>query len=236
VSTRNAPRLRQAIEHYRAQHNEELDEHADKLLKRLANSVEAAEAFERLKPKDDSEAAIIRACIEAENLARTFPGRVKKLEEMLERRERLGKAAAMLRGLLDEISWEQRHPDPLWVRGPETAEDIKAMGLGLALFDRRIFFEKDVVERNVSWLRVTRKSKTLRAGPTAAIGRLSEKVRRVTGKAHYGEIADLAGVIFKVDVSLDQVRATQRPPFEWLRLSLPETLRKPPKVARSRAK
>jgi len=192
LQTKDAPRLRGAIERYRAQHNEELDEQARGLLTRLADSDEAVDAFKRLthaflirlKPEDrdgavDGQAAIIGACINAENLARTFPQRLKKLDEMLERRERLRNAAAMLRRLLNEISWEQKHLDPLWVRGPETAEDIEAMGRGLALFERRIFFEKDVVGRNKFWLKVTRKSKaptkTLSAGQIAAMKGLPKK-------------------------------------------------------------
>jgi hypothetical protein len=213
MSTRNAPRLREAIHLYLAQHNEELDEHARKLLSRLARTDKAAEAFKRLKLREDGEAAIIRACIVAENLARTFPERLKKLEEMSALREQLGNAAVTLRGLLNEISWEQKHPDPLWVRGPETDEDIEAMGLGLALFERRIFFEKDVVGRNKFWLKVTRKSKTSRAAQVATIKWLADKVDSVTGKPHYGEIADLMDVILatRKPITVDQVRAAQRP-------------------------
>lgn len=236
--TKDAPRLREAIQLYLAQHNEELDERSRKLLSRLASSDEAAEAFGRLKPRDDGQAAIIRACIVAENLARTFPQRLKKAEEMLARRERLGKAAAMLRRLLNEISWEQKHPDPLWVRGPETDEDIKAMGLGLALFERRIFFQKDVVGRNLFRLKVTRKSKDPSAGQKAAIKWLAHEVKCVTGKAHEAEIKSLLKETLGTQVSPDQVRAAQRARghWQWVVLSLPEEMRKLPKEARSRPK
>ena len=75
--TTAAPSLRKAIEIYRAQHNEELDEHADKLLKRLADSPKAAKAFKRLQPKDDyDEAAIVRERQSAG--ARAFLNRMKK--------------------------------------------------------------------------------------------------------------------------------------------------------------
>jgi hypothetical protein len=274
--------LREAIKAYLAQHNEELDEHARKVLTLLAGSEEAVEAFEELKPKDahsepivtarqsartraflkqlkkgnpqvvkaieqqlkpedrgeavDGQAAIIRACIVTENLARTFPQRLKKLEERLPRRreerlarrKRLGNAAATLRTLLKQIISEQQKPlDPLVVRGPETDEDIKAMGLGLALFDRRIFFEKDVVERNKLWLKVTRKSKapskTLSAGQIAAMKWFAEEVRRVTGKAHEDETRKLLKVLLGMEVSPEQARHARR-------------VRKPPKVARSRPK
>jgi hypothetical protein len=300
VSTRNAPRLREAIELYLAQHNEELDENARKLLKRLANSDEAAEAFEqlkakedngeaadddeeaivrarqykqmlkflnrlgpevikyfeRLKPRDrgkaeDAQAVIIRACILTENLARTFPQRLKKLEERLPRKREerlarlkwLGNATTTLRALLKQIISEQQKPlDPLVVRGPETDEEIEAMGRGLALFERRIFFERDLVGRNLSWLKVTRKgktpSKTLSAGQIAAMKWFAEEVKRVTGKAHEDETRKLLKVLLGMEVSPEQARYARRADkhWHWMALSLPEKIRKAPKVARSRPK
>lgn len=83
-------RLREAIRAYRAQHNEELDEDAHKLLTRLASSNDAAKAFEWLKPKeDDGGTAIIRACIEAQYLVRNFTEltrKAKKAKKILEKR------------------------------------------------------------------------------------------------------------------------------------------------------
>jgi hypothetical protein len=287
--TKAAPRLREAIQLYLAQHNEELDGHARKLLTRLDSSDGAADAFERLKPKDDDgeaaivrarqsastrdflkrlkkgnpqvvkaieqqlkqqdrgkavdgQTAIIRACIGAENLARTFPKRLKKLEERLERLKPLGGAATMLRGLLNEISREKKHPDPLLVRGPDTDEDIKAMGLGLALFERRIFFERDLVGRNLSWLKVTNKSKypskTLSAGQIAAMKLFAGEVKRITGKAHEKETRSLLKVLLGTEVSPEQARDARRANehWQWTVLSLPEEMRKLPKVARSRGK
>jgi hypothetical protein len=299
VSTRNAPRLREAIELYLAQHNQELDEQARKLLRRLADSDEAAKAFERLKLKnddgeatDDSEAAIvrarqyeqtlkflnrlgpevikhfeqlkprdhgkvedaqvaiIRACIVTENLARTFPQRLKKLEERLPRKREerlarlkwLGNATTTLRALLKQIISEQQKPlDPLVVRGPETDEEIEAMKRGIALFERRIFFERDLVGRNLFWLKSTRKgktpSKTLSAGQIAAMKWFVEEVKRVTGKAHEGETRRLLNVLFGTEVSPEQVRDARRAKEHWRQwMVLTEEMRMPPKVARSRPK
>ena len=247
--TKAAPRLREAIKTYRAQHNEELDGHTDKLLERMASSDEAAEAFERLKPKDhgravDGQAAIIRACIEAENLTRTFPERVKKekmkKEWLKRRRKALRKAIATLRALLNEIiSEQQKAPDPLWIR-PKAPEDIVAMGLGLATFEMWIeYVAEHVAGLNLFRLRVSRKSeapsKALSAGQFAAIGRLAEEVKYVTGRAHYGEIADLAGVIVKTEVFPEQVRrAAQRARGHWQWVKYKEP--KPYTAVRSRAK
>jgi hypothetical protein len=230
--TKAAPRLREAIKLHLTQHNEELDDQAHKLLRRLASSVKAAKAFERLKLKnDDGKAAIIRACIEAENFARAFPAQeVKKTKKMLtkkelkRRRKQLRTAVATLRGFLNEIiSEQQKPPDPLWIR-PKAPEDIAAMGLGLAVFERWIeYVEKHVAELNLFRLRVSRKSedphKTLSAGQFAAIGQLADEVKRVTGRAHYEEIADLAGVILGAEVFTDQVRYVARRArghWEWV--------------------
>jgi hypothetical protein len=296
--------LGEAIKAYRAQHDEELDEHARTLLSRLARSPKAAEVFGQLKPKDgdgeapivkarqlahtrafleqvemgnpdvvqaieqqlkpkehgqavDAEAAIIRACVMAEHLARIFPERVKKALKMLERGEQHRRAVAALRVWLDEIFSEQsKLPDPLWVRGLETRDDMEAMGLGLALFERRIEVEKHVAEVNLyqlratqkHHLRATRKNQARRkpvrkmeapARQVAAVKLLADEVKRVTGKPHYAEIADLASVILRTEVSLDQVRAAQRlrgGHREWAVRSLPEEMRKRPKAARLRAK
>jgi hypothetical protein len=288
--------LGEAIDAFRAQYNQELDEHARKLLLNLAASDRATKAFKRLKPKKDDgkaaiikacqsartrafleqvktgnpevvqaieqqlepkdrgqavdgQAAIIRACIEAENLARTFPERVTKAQQMLECGEQYGRAVATLSAWLNEIISEQlKPPEPLWVRGLETRDDIEAMRLGLALFKRRIEVEKHIADVNLYQLRATRKNqprgKPVRkeeapARQVAAIKLLADEVKRITGKAHHGEVADLASVILGTEVSLDQVRAGQRlrgGHWEWAARSLPDETRKPSKAARSRAK
>jgi len=165
-------------------------------------------------------------------LARTFPEwaeKAKKAKKILEkrtgrpRRERLRKALATLHGLLDEITREQQQPrDPLWIR-PKTPEDIAAMGLGLALFERWIEHdEKHVAELNLFQLRVSRKSKG--TGQFAAIGRLADEVQRVTGEAHYEEIADLAGVILRTEIFPEQVRRAapprRAPHLQWVKPKL----------------
>jgi hypothetical protein len=175
-------------------------------------------------------------------LARTFPKWVKKAEEMMARRERLGNTATTLRSLLDEISREQKNrPNPLWIRIQETREDIEAMGLGLALFERRIFFEQRVAHLNLFRLKVTRKSKasskTLSAGQIATIKWLVEEVKRVTGKAHEGELKRLLDVTLGTEVSLDQVRDAQPERlkgghWQWAARSLPEEMRRLPKEKR----
>lgn len=68
-----APRLRAAVEAYRIEHKGKLDQHALAVLRRLTKSSYAADAFKSLKLKDCRVAErILTACIEAEQLARTF--------------------------------------------------------------------------------------------------------------------------------------------------------------------
>ena len=283
--TTAAPSLRKAIEIYRAQYNEELDEHAEKLLTRLASSRKAAEAFEGLRPKDDydeaaivrerqsagaraflnrvkkgnpqavraieqqlkpedrgkavdGQGAVIRACIEAENLARTFPEREMKAKLMLERVEHLRKAASTLRAWLKEIiSEQQKPPDPLWVRKVETHDDIEAMELGLAAFERWIKIEERVADVNLFQLKVTQKSKTSSAGQIAATKLFVEQVMHVIGKFHERGIKNLLEVILGTEVSSGQVRDAQPERLEgghwqWAARSVPEEMRRLPKEKR----
>jgi hypothetical protein len=107
--TKDAPRLREAIEAYRGQHNEELNEDAQKLLARLAYSHEAAKAFEQLKPKDaekdDDEAAIIRARQSAytraylEDLKKGNPQLLRLLSSGWNRKTAIGQWTAKRRSL-----------------------------------------------------------------------------------------------------------------------------------------
>src|SRR5262249_3747795 len=132
------------------------------------------------------------------------------------RRKRLRKAVASLRGLLNELMSDQQQPPvPLWIR-PKAPEYIAAMGLGLALFERWIEYdEKHVAQLNLFQLRVSRKSKS--TGWFAALGRLADEVDRVSGAAHYEEIADLAGVILGRQIFAEQVRdaSTKRAKGHW---------------------
>jgi hypothetical protein len=80
-SAHGARALPEAIALYRAEQQSKFPREALTLLARLADDRNAAEAFARLKLKDrTAEAAVIAACIEAEELARTFEQRAAKAE------------------------------------------------------------------------------------------------------------------------------------------------------------
>jgi hypothetical protein len=225
--------LQKAIEAYRAAHEQQLDQRSRALLVRLGSDSRAVRAFARLKLKhDEDEAAIVRACVEAEQLSRpaAFAKRVKKAQAAKKQTEELRKAAAILRRFVNKVAAEQKNaPDPLWMRQLEWPDNLAAMGRGLAQIERRIEAEVHLAELNLFRLGATRKSGAAEAGRIAAIKWLANEVKRITDKAHLSEIADLAGAIVGTDVSLDLVRAAQRARGQWQWIA-------PKLSARSRAK
>ena len=63
-------------------------------------------------------------------------------------------------------------------------------------------------------------------------------MKRVTGKAYEKETRSLLKVILETEVSPEQVRDARRADehWQWITLGLPEPIREPPKVVRSRPK
>jgi hypothetical protein len=106
----------------------------------MAAASEARAAFDQLdwSKGGDDEVLFVGACVDAEQLARTFLQRVRKAKAKLQQAKELRKALAVLRSFLEELIDEQKEPsDPLRVRELEPPEHIEAMGYGLALFERR---------------------------------------------------------------------------------------------------
>lgn len=212
--------MRDAIDAYCAERKDTLDQRALNLLARLANSSDAAKAFERLKLKDRrEEAKVLTTFIQAEDLARTFPQRITKAKMTLVRLERHGRAVAGLRTFVDELIAQQKNPpafDLLSARILEPPANIVAMKRGLDHIADRIEAGRRVAKEDVLRLGATRKSQIKRAGQNAAIGWLGEGVRRTTGKPHLPVVADLAQVTIGAEVSVDRVRhAVRTRKREW---------------------
>jgi hypothetical protein len=202
ISSRQAgaPSLRDAIDVYRVGREDNFDGLALHLLGRLADSSEAADAFQRLKLKDRrEEAAILTTCIQAEQLARTFRQRITNAEKTLERSDRFGKAVAILSTFVDELIREQQETqafDLLTAPILEPPDNIRNMKRGLYLIADRIEAAQRVAKEDLLRLGATRKKglKTRRsiankqalqtASQNAVIGWLAQGLRRVTGEAH----------------------------------------------------
>jgi hypothetical protein len=232
ITSRRAgvPRLCDAIDTYRTEQKDKLDQWALKLLVRMAKSSDAGAAFELLKLDRRNVTPFLVTCIQAENLARTFPQRITKAKMTLIRAEPLGKAVAALRTFVDEHIVEQKNPpafDPLSMSGASellgrTAEPADSVALERGLYQivevkRALYWIADWIEtdrrlakHNMFRFGATRKSQIKQARQNAAIKWLAEGVRRVSGKPHLPAVADLAQVIVGTEVSVDRTRHVMR--------------------------
>jgi hypothetical protein len=181
-----------------------------------------------------------KACIEAEQLARTFRQLNEDVQKELAQLPEHRKAARRLRGFLGDkkkktgIISKQKEPsesDPLLPqllsRQSVPFDEIDAMGGGLALLEMRIDAAEHVAKLNLSRLGVTHKSKGKNAGRVAAIKWLANSVKDLkklaTGdlripNSNMNQIAKLALVILGEYVSVEQVRAALRARghFKWI--------------------
>jgi len=217
ISSRRASvsRLRLAIDAYRGAQKDRLDQPALALLDCLAGSSEAANAFERLKLKDRSdEAGILITCIDADDLACTFPQRILKAEKTKARMLRLLTPAFELLSFVAELIDEERNPPPfdlLSARIYEPAANISTMWDGLNLLVGHLSTKWTSAKEDVLRLGATKKKFIKQAGENAAIGWLAEGVFRVTGRPHYRAVRDLAEVILKIELDdLERVRRCAR--------------------------
>ena len=213
--------LRQAIDAYRTEQQRKLNQQALELLERLANSADAAKAFERLKLKNGREREFLMLCIFVEELARTFPARISTERKMPGRLKRLDEAISNLRLFFNE---QMKQPfllipktDSLPMWGllrifPDDFDAVNAMMRGLHLIEDLIENRRRVSKTVMSAWRVTRKKHIKNAPNIAAIRLLAEETRRLTGKPHKRELHELAPVILGADLSDESVTYALRAP------------------------
>jgi hypothetical protein len=215
ISTRRAgaARLRQAVDAYRAELKDKLDQHALALLDRLAGSPEAGKAFERLRPKDrpgvwpvSAQHAFLTLCIWVEQLARIYPARIRTERKMPARLKRLNKAVAELRLFVTEQTTPPSPSDLLtvWIGG-RTPATAAAMTRGLDLIANLIETRRGIGKHYVTRLGATQKQEHPSAAKNAAIEILAKGVRLLTGKPNRLEVAELAQAILEIDVSIERV-------------------------------
>jgi hypothetical protein len=207
--------LRDAVEVYRAEQIDRLDQVALELLARLAGNLDAANAFARLKLADRRKvASFLTTCIQADDLARTFTQRIDRAKETAARMLRLFTAVLELLAFVSELIDQQENQPPLDLlssKRPEPTANISAMWHGLNLLAAHISTTRTWAREDVLRLGATRKSQIKKAGENAAIGWLAEGVRRLTGLAHFSAVRDLAEVIMEIEIDdLERVRRCAR--------------------------
>jgi hypothetical protein len=124
-------RLRAAIAAYRASAGGSLDENEQKVLDRLApgkHAAEAAEVFAKFEADDRAARMILKACVEADLLNRSFLDRLNAEKESLSRLEQLDKSVADLSAFVSELN--QHPPDQLAAYATYGGDDVAAMRLG----------------------------------------------------------------------------------------------------------
>ncbi len=207
--------LCKAVNAYRAEakHYGKLDKWALELLERLANSNEAAEAFERLKLKDGRGRDFVMLCIFTAELARMFPKRISSEQDMSARLRRHDEAVRDLRlfvknqmtgspQIVPQTGSPQTDFPPSWSlrRTIDLPEEFGAMMRGLDLIAETIKKRRHIGEAVMREWRVTRKKRHEDAGNIAAIRHLKKEVCRLTGKPHIAEIRKFVPVIFGREV------------------------------------
>jgi hypothetical protein len=175
-----------------------------KSLARLTESSNASEAFERLKLKNTGDGYLILAAfIDAGQLFREFRQRVTEANSTLARMDRLANALVELRRFVDELAERSR-------LGSISTEHVAVMERGLRLIAKKIEAKQCGVKEVMPLFGVTRKTKGKDAAENAAIWSLAVEVRRITGKWHFSEVADLAEVLLGTEVFPDRVRHVTR--------------------------
>jgi hypothetical protein len=219
--------LREAIKRYR----QCLRGRERELLLRLVDNSAAIEAFARLDLGENGLERVLVACIEADELFRTFRERISAESNLLARLEPLNKALAALRKFVYEeaqldpvaakktlsspyYAWGQMKPhikslsdsDRLRSHIYQSEEDIVAMRHGLDLIAELVKQRGIDALRTKKRLGGTRKSKIKQARENASLGWLAAGVRSVTGRPHLRAVADLAQAMWNIEVDQDRVR------------------------------
>ena len=206
-------RLKDALAAFRAAAGDDLDPKAAAVLDRLAVDERAAGAFAELDLNEAGAAKILTACIQAEELRRTFQDHI-DLHTKSEGGKggwlvRLSKAVAELRRFVGQLD---RPPDDRLSASlrydPSIIEEMKR---GLYYIDDAIKARRTIAKETIPRLGATRKSvDSGKAAETAAIGCLAEGVRRCCGRPHRRAAADLAEVVLGCEVTIDRIREADR--------------------------
>jgi hypothetical protein len=204
--------MKDAVAAYRAGSHLNREEAA--VLDRLVADSRAASAFAKFNADGRTAAKILRACIEADTLFRTFSARSEIEDRMLGenhkggRLDKLAKAVADLRSFINELDCEPADRLSAFVRYDPA--DADSMTHGLYLLDNAIAARRRIAQESRLRMGTTRKIRGEAAARIAAIGWLAEGVRRSCGRPHQISAAALAEATLGGEVTVDQLREAER--------------------------
>jgi hypothetical protein len=192
------------------------------LIKRLGEDEGFFHAVRRLKLKDSAQIGILMvACFQAQKLEREFLDRVAEAEKALKRFKELDIAVAKLSTLVSEQEknsvgtggWRgvgQKDGLALKKTRPKEFSRMKA---GLCLLARLIEGQRYIAETTPAIIGATRKKRQEPSAPVnAGIRHLGKAIKRITGRPHAREVADLAEALFHTEITKDRVNGALRNP------------------------
>lgn len=197
------------------EHRPGLAERDKAFLERIAADPQASKVFEWFDGRGYPCTPILLVCLEAYELCRTFDATLKKSQRLLGKRNKkqneLERLRASLKQLTKFVEQELANVPDAWLpaRTNSTPAQVAFMRTGLTLIDDEVRFLTRIAEESPGRIGATRKSRG-QAATKAAIGWLTEGVKRVTGAANEEIIAELSEVVLETEVTVDQVHEAGR--------------------------
>lgn len=188
-----------------------LDKAAAAVLDRLLKDDRASEIVDKIADDDRAICRILWACIEAEQVARTFHTRVKAGREALEKRRKREAALALLREFVDQATKEPGPADLLSARIVLDEGDLAAARRGLYTVEWMIRARARIAAETPPRIGATRKTASRKNAEAAAIWWLSEGIRGACGQPHNAHVAVLAEIALDIgEVDVEHVRKLRR--------------------------
>jgi hypothetical protein len=155
---------------------------------------------------------VLEACVVGERLARTFPLRLLKEQQILADSDADLKMVDRLTAIVREcesqraVSFAVREPGGLWLSMVRLdPAKFSAMYDNLTLIAALVEGRRQAASNCDVSLGITRKSRGKTGGQNAAILKIAQAVRRVTGRPHTRQVAEIAGAVLRIFVSDDRV-------------------------------
>jgi len=186
-----------------------LDEYALLVLTRLKTNEHGlvSEAFDAFNVDNQGCIKIVRACIEAENLKRTFPKKVEAEKATLKRISNAKRAIETLKSFMKEVEAGPKDDLDAFILYDDM--DMSAAKHGLYIIETAVQLRERITFETPRRLGATRKLGGT-AAVTAAIGWLAEAIRKISGEPHHNATAQLASVVLDHEISSDRVREAER--------------------------
>lgn len=198
--------------------NPELPKAEDEVLHRLLTDRRATSAFAALPEGCQQAKILVLTCIEAAEILRIFDREVARSEQLLGTRRQRGELDRLKKGIVAfEKFLDDLRSQPV---GRLVAQHVLPPD-ALSALRNSLLFARDIIEgeRRIACetpmrLGATRKSRVKGAAQLAAIGWMSEGVRKIVGRPNRKIIVQLAEVVLQCSVTEARVREAERTRLE----------------------